>query len=143
MSRRRIFLPIFWFTLRKTQHTAHSSYCHLASKGNTKTSPLGWLTSPRCASHFKPQLSGSLLCLLGSPPAWPLQINTRTPCASHRWQQRASCFWDGVRGGWGRIRAGSHTRRYVAGLVRGAWQRFSEQKQTRPAWASESEFPGF
>lgn len=144
MSRRCLFLPIFWFYFK--ENTAHSSLKLLSFgyKGkNTKTSPPGWLTSPRCASHFKPQLSGSLLCLLGSPPAWPLQINTHILHLSHSWQQRASCFWDGVRGGGGRIRAGSHTQRYVAGLVRRAWRRFSELKQTRPAWAGESEFPRF
>lgn len=38
---------------------------------------------PNSASNFKLQLSGSLLCLLGSPPALPLQINTHTPYPSH------------------------------------------------------------
>lgn len=100
LSRHCIFLPFLWFYCKK--NTAHSSLQLLSSgyKGKYQASPL-WQDhkSLGSASHFKPQLSGSLLCLLGSPPAWPLQINTHTPYPLHSWQQRASFFWDGVRGG--------------------------------------------
>lgn len=37
MSRHCVCFPFLWFYCK--ENTAHSSYCHLATKGNTKTSP--------------------------------------------------------------------------------------------------------
>lgn len=114
-SRCCIFPPIFWFYFK--ENTAHRQQPVIVIWLRREISRLphsGGLTSPRCASHFRTQLSGSFLCLLGSPPSWLLQINIHTPYASHSWQQLASFFWDGVRGGGGRIRAVSTTSRDIS-----------------------------
>lgn len=119
VSRPRIFLLILLVQLEGKHSTQLTPVTVIGHKMKYQDFPtLAGSQVPNSASNFKPQLSGSLLCLLGSPPALPLQINTHALSIT----QLATVSF--ILLGWCQRRLGqekgcvSHTPRSPAELVR-------------------------